>query len=445
VQRLTIVLALAALALACNPKSLRSGYCNTSSDCKADQTCNPATRKCEAKMDGSAEQSDAADGGPDAMDASDALDATDASDVKPPFHCMGMNDCTDGGPDGAPAVCETEAGACVECLVDNDCAAITRPVCNVSMHTCGPCTTDAQCAAKDTSGPGICMTDGHCPISDEVIFVESVTSGCSNADGSSGQPFCTVAAGVAALRADRNVIVIRGAVGDRLALATTGFSPVVIGRKSSANEDASIPATNTTAITVTSDTVLIRDLIVNAGTSSTASKGVVVSGAIAKLTLSNVQVNLTTGLGIQADLGAQLTMDRCAVTNNSVGGLLINGAGFDIQNSAFFGNGYGVKFSATPPPRSSQFRFVTIAGNSGNALTCDSQNVVNVTDSIVVGFIDTCMALNSITTMPSQLSGYHLTAHLACPMTLVSSAPDHDIDGQPRSAPIDCGADQFVQ
>ena len=37
----------------------------------------------------------------------------------------------------------------------------------------------------------------------------------------------------------------------------------------------------------------------------------------------------------------------------------------------------------------------------------------------------------------------HLTAPLACPATPTPPTPDHDIDGDPRTAPLDCGADQF--
>ena len=150
------------------------------------------------------------------------------------------------------------------------------------------------------------------------------------------------------------------------------------------------------------------------------------------------------GLGIQADTGAQLTMDRCVVTGNTVGGLLINGASYTIQNSAFVNNGYGVKFNATSIPRASAFSFSTIAGNTGNALTCDSTNAQTITDSIVLGVVDSCATINSVLTMPPQLSGYHLMGHVNCPASS-SSPPDHDIDDQLRTAPIDCGADQFIR
>jgi len=110
---------------------------------------------------------------------------------------------------------------------------------------------------------------------------------------------------------------------------------VIVGKNG-----ASIPATAATAVQVVSDTVLIRDLMVTGGTAAT-SKGIAVSGGTASLTLSNVQVTLGTGLGVQADTGALLTMDRCTVSGNNKGGILVDTANFDIKNSTVNGNGPG--------------------------------------------------------------------------------------------------------
>ena len=79
---------------------------------------------------------------------------------------------------------------------------------------------------------------------------------------------------------------------------------------------AGIPATAATAVQVLSDTVLIRDLAVNGGTAAT-SKGIVVTGSSTELRLLNVHVNVVTGLGVQADAGTYLKMNRCTVDNNS--------------------------------------------------------------------------------------------------------------------------------
>ena len=62
------------------------------------------------------------------------------------------------------------------------------------------------------------------------------------------------------------------------------------------------------------------------------------TGTGTKLRLVRVTVSLGTGLGVQADTGAELRMDRCLVQNNSVGGILINGASYDIQNTIIANN-----------------------------------------------------------------------------------------------------------
>jgi hypothetical protein len=412
VNRLAIAFTAAVVAVACNPKSLRPGYCHTNADCRTDERCSTKTFMCE-RADGSVE---------DGRDGGDAADA----DAKP--YCKTNGDCADGGAN----VCQMDGGMCVECLEDSHCAAksVNTPICEA--RTCRACKTDNECPE-----PEVCLSDGHCATSGEVIFVEFSASGCPSADGSATNPYCSPNDAVGQLADGRNVIVIRGAAADRMILNTVGIAPVVIGKN-----NASIAATAATAIQVSSDSALIRDLLVTGGTAAT-SKGIIAAGSSTTLTLVNVTLNLGSGLGIQADTGAELVMDRCTVTNNSVGGLLINGAGYDIQNSIFAANGYGVQFNAPKGP--SQFRFNTIVGTV--AAFCELTNPQMLSDSIVVGANTNCVLPNTVTTMPAfkATPPYRLSAAIGCPQTPVAPLPTHDIDGDPRLAPLDCGADQFVQ
>lgn len=325
--------AAAAVTLACNPKSLKPGYCHTSEDCAAPKICG-AKFMCESPDAGtdSAEVGDARDAADsaDVVDGRDGnIDMSDVHEVAPPPRCPQTLECADGGYDGSPGVCEADAGICVQCLKDADCARNAKtPICDARL--CRACRTDLEC-----SGPQICMTDGHCATTGEVMFVEFNANGCPGANGSTTNPYCLPNDAVSHVALGKNVIVIRGPVADRMTLNTAAFSPVVVGKSG-----ASIPATAATAIQVVSDTVLIRDLMVTGGTAAT-SKGVVVSGGGASLTLSNVQVMLGTGLGVQADTGALLTMDRCTVSGNNKGGILVDTANFDIKNSTVNGNGPG--------------------------------------------------------------------------------------------------------
>ena len=211
-----------------------------------------------------------------------------------------------------------------------------------------------------------------------------------------------------------------------------------------AGDLGTIPAGGSTALTVSSDNVLVRDMIINAGAGSNA-KGIVVSRSATKLALRRVSVTLGTGLGIQADTSATLAMDQCYVQDNSAGGLLINSAGFTVQNTVFASNGYGVQFSTTASPQ--VFSFNTVVESV--AAVCNLTSPQTLSDSIVVGSALNCSLANSLTTAPSfsSSSPYHLTTHVPCKSTPASTAmvPDHDIDGDMRpSSGTDCGADQYV-
>ncbi len=334
-------------------------------------------------------------------------------------------------------------GTCVGCLTNADCGGTkTKPICDLSTNSCAACGTDADC--KDI-GAGVCMLDGHCATAAEVMFVdESVT--CTGM-GTSASPYCSLPTTVPKLAAGKNVIVILGGTNEQLTLATTGVAPVIIGRKNSNGDVGSIPANAGTAISVNSDTVLIRDLTVNLGSGS-SSKGVVVSGASTNLTLRRVTVALgLKGLGVDAESGALLTVDQCYVENNSVGGILVNGATATIQNTIIAANGgttgYGVQFNA--PGANTQFIFNTVMDNPTAAIS-DFSHPVPLNYSIVVGTTTNCPTPTSSTTAPplSATNPYHLAGAAPCAMQPTPPFPLYDIDGQARVPLIDCGADQFV-
>jgi hypothetical protein len=296
-------------------------------------------------------------------------------------------------------------------------------------------------------GPGVCMTDGHCAATSEVFFVDE--SATCPGTGSSSTPFCLLPTGAGALAKGQNVLVILGAVGERLVLATSQVNPVIIGRQNTAGDAPVIPASNGAGVSVSSDTVLIRDITVSGGLQSSNTRGVLVTGTAA-VSLLRVTVNLGNGIGVDAETGATLSMDRCYVENNSLGGILVNGATATIQNTIIAKNGgttgYGIQFNV---PGTTQFTFNTIADNPTAAIS-DLSHQVLLNNSIVAGPTTNCLPTNSLTTAPpfgstdlSLPTPYHLTAHAACPAAPQSPFPPYDIDGQPRVAPIDCGADQF--
>ena len=207
----------------------------------------------------------------------------------------------------------------------------------------------------------------------------------------------------------QNVVVIRGPADDQLMLNTTGLPSSSVSKNSSGADAASRRAPGPPSWLLR--TSLIRDLTVTGGTARQA-RASLCSGSSTTLAVSNLKVNLGSGLGIQADTGAHLTMDRCTVTGNSAGGLLVNGAGYDVENSVFAVNGgttgYGVQLSAVLS--GAQFSFTTIVGNPV-AATCDLTNSATVRDSIVAGPVINCNLTNSFTTAPAfdPARPYHLT------------------------------------
>jgi hypothetical protein len=118
------------------------------------------------------------------------------------------------------------------------------------------------------------------------------------------------------------------------------------------------PATSADAITITSGDITLRNLTIQ-GSASPA-----------------------TGIGIKAspDSGSTVTlhMDACAVTNNPGGGILLNGAAFDIKNTTITGNGPnntgatwgGVYVQTLTSSGPMNLTFVTIQNNVGGGLTC---------------------------------------------------------------------------
>jgi hypothetical protein len=133
-----------------------------------------------------------------------------------------------------------------------------------------------------------------------------------------------------------------------------------------------------TALAISSDTVLIRDLTVNAGTTS-GSKGIVAMGAGTSVTLLRVTANLTTGLGVEADTGTTLTMNASTVSDNSMGGgILLNGAAFDIEGTTVTGNGPsadltwgGIKIQS-PIASADTLNLVTVQNNLGPGVSCSA-------------------------------------------------------------------------
>src|SRR5205807_1041947 len=111
-------------------------------------------------------------------------------------------------------LCDTSAKtspACVQCLTDKDCSG-TTPIC--AGHMCRKCQADTECVSKlGGPDPGVCMEDGHCPTSDDVLYVKGGAASCPGA-GTAALPYCQAQTAMSAVAPNKQIVVIRGVVAD---------------------------------------------------------------------------------------------------------------------------------------------------------------------------------------------------------------------------------------
>lgn len=223
----------------------------------------------------------------------------------------------------AKPVCATAGalgGQCVACMTDGDCTTATAPICNLS-NACVPCTADSQCVAKSGGDPGVCMAhqDGRCATDAETIYVANV-AGCAPSGSASGgtasQPLCGLQAAAGLLSTSKDLIVLRSA--SDVVTVTRAAQVSIVGQAA-----ASIA------------TGVLNAGITLSGTGNLYARDLSVIGS----SVSNV--------GISAGAGTTLRLERVKVLNNGGGGILLNGAAFDLREVLVSGNGTGIDGSTT--------------------------------------------------------------------------------------------------
>ncbi len=202
--------------------------------------------------------------------------------------------------------CAPTSGACVACLTNSDCPN-AKPVCSPS-NACVACTGDSDCASR---GPGVCMSqaDGRCASNSETIYVQnsaSCSDGGGTAGGTSAVPFCSLQPAPAIVSASRSVIVVRGSVAGASAAFASNVS--IIGQSSGAILGAVYPALH-----VSGGATYARDL----------------------------RLSSSGSMGLQADSGAAIQLEHLQVTQNATGGIQLDGAAFNIHNTAVTDNNQG--------------------------------------------------------------------------------------------------------
>ncbi len=249
--------------------------------------------------------------------------------------------------DPARSVCAPD-GACVACNSSPDCTAdASKPIC--LDRVCVGCTSDAQCALKLGANPGVCLRHlgGRCATDAETIYVQDGAT-CGTA-GTSAAPLCTPETALSMLSATREVVVVRGLVGG------FAWNDMAMGQRAS--------------------------IIGQAGAvfAGGVRPGVRLSGP-GDVYLRGVTVRSSEVVGIVAQAGATLRLDGVVVDTNRGGGILLDGARFDLRDTLVTNNGAGetgaviwggILVQAVPAGGPSRLERVSLIDNRQIGLTCD--------------------------------------------------------------------------
>jgi hypothetical protein len=372
------------------PVCLSSGACaecGVDSDCKATgkMACSAAYTCVQCTKDTSCSGATPICDVPNGMCAKCAAsDACQKKDPKLPVcltpagtcvQCKVNADCS-----GATPGCSA-ANVCVACTDDSHCGGAT-PICNTTTNKCIPCTADAQCAGKTSLGPnpGVCMNhlDGHCAVDSETIYVENKAApGCSDGAGGGTRalPFCSMQGALGNL-ASGKLILVRGLVqGASTALAVSRIS--VIGQNSALIAGAISPG-----IQVSSGSAYLRDL----------------------------KLSSSASVGIAAGTGTTLRLQNLSVTA-SKGGVLLDGAAFDLENTNVSGNfpstdlSYaGISVRSPPAAGPAKLNRVTVQGNMAVGIACSGAVMgtgVLASGNLVGDITPSCMITSCMTAGPT--------------------------------------------
>jgi hypothetical protein len=370
---------LTVVAVGCS--EMKPGYCEKSSDCRAGQTCQldwPLKFQCVSSVgpvpDGAVAMDRPSDlatdtdpGGECSMTrvcpserptclGGKCVECIQPSECKDPTRafCVG-NMCTGCGGAGAGActapakICDSDSGRCLECKTSADCTMdSTKPIC--AAGKCGPCSTDGDCASRQGPNPGVCMAhqDGRCATDGETIYVQA-GGACAAGTGSAALPLCDPQDAEAILALGlRRLVVVRGAV--------PGFSWTLSGPQ--------VSVVGQMGATVAGGANV--GLRVNGG--DLYGRGFSVTGGVG--------VN---AVGVIAQANSTLRLDTVTVTANQGGGILLDGARFEIRKTTIVGNGPGqtgavswggILVQSSPPGGLAHIENVTVKDNKAPGLTC---------------------------------------------------------------------------
>jgi hypothetical protein len=352
-------------------------------------------------------------------------------------------------------------GTCVACNMSSECP-VAAPVCDNS--SCRVCRLDSECPSNACDAPS-----GTCLATNQVVYVDN-TAASPSAACTQDHPCTTIAAGLALVSQTRQRLNLTGTYNENVSIDSIAVD--IVGT----NAVIGATANNTPVVSVVSQSTasLTGVTIQNAPGGTTSNNADGVACVASNVTLKQVTIRNNVSQGIDAS-ACTLLVDRTMVSGNTGGGMLLTETTFNVTNSFFVNNGSaqsgtgGVRIVGTS---SGHFDFNTVASNTSNTaavggLWCVSTAGQMSADSDIIwnngganNWNGTCNFNYSDTGAGGQATGgtgnfsadplfigngdFHLMATSPCvgkgdPLSTL----DHDYDGDPRTSPPECGADEI--
>lgn len=414
--------------------------------------------------------------------------------------CRNSDDCMDKV--NFPICDLTEnGGACVLCTpMDHAACTGVTPICS-DNHTCVACVNDGDCGTG-----GLCLPNGACAAAESIIHASVFGGASPSSCGSSSAP-CLLSVALAAVDGTRNVIKLdeqgpyapsgppnyivtgnvtidaRGATihktvnGSILTISDGTTATILGGKLDGATDGDGILCGSNATLTVDGTTVEMND------------KSGINAPSGCKLTVTNTTIrgnSRKAGLyvaGIVSN-GDPVMISRSQFLSNKGGGINVSGGTFEIVGNIFYDNGDfnssigGVSITSGPAP-TSRIEFNSLSGNhtaTGNApgVLCSAGAGTIARNNIIWGNNDSVGAQigGSCTHIYSDIQSLNLVTSIdggnnlnvdpmfksasdlhVMPSSVILKKSDpganltgivaKDIDGEPRIAPADIGADQL--
>jgi hypothetical protein len=312
-------------------------------------------------------------------ETADTTDSTDATETTGPMLCQGPEDCVDPAlpfcdmngacvacdampdPDGACAGADANLpvcfeGSCVACAEGKTDACVgTTPICNTETNVCEGCSEHEQCPDSACN-----MAAGNCMDPGVVVHVDAANPNCPAADGTEGNPYCTISA----------------------ALANSGAEVVIVLHEK--NGMVEYAETNSIAKPVALFAAMGELPIVRAaGPNPTLT--VSPTGA---LFMRGVRLGNGPASGMLVN-GGSAWIERSEIVNNSGGGIVVDGGGVLMLENSFVGGDDTGIVAVDIQDGSGTILYSTLGAGFGAAaasLRCVDGSTSTMRNSIVVSY-----------------------------------------------------------